>query len=146
MKIKNILLILCLMAGFSFSAQAQLKIGYASIDYILSKMPETQSMQTNLQTYEKQLSDFLKKKEAYYQQKLQELSDWATAQGVTSQEDPRLAQKAEELGLQKTGGKSCKKEAVAAEEKLAKKADRADDAHHRKTGSQNQGSCQSERL
>ena len=120
MKIKNILLVLTLLAGFCFSAQAQLKIGYASIDYILAKMPETQSMQSRLQTYEKQLSKSLEAKEGYYRQKLQELSDWASAQGITSQDDPRLAQKAEELELQKKA-EELQKAAAEAEEKLAKK-------------------------
>jgi outer membrane protein len=120
MKIKNILLIAALFAGLSFSAQAQVKIGYASIDYILSKMPETQSMQSSLSTYEKQLSKQLETKDAYYKSKLQELSDWAQAQGITSQEDPRLATKAEELGLRKLG-EDLQKAAAEAEEKLAKR-------------------------
>ncbi len=120
MKIKNIFVFAALLVGLSFSLQAQIKIGYANIDYILAKMPETQSMQSNLQTYEKQLTSFLEKKETYYRQKLQELSQWAQTQGITSQEDPRLATKAEELGLKKLA-EELQKEAAAAEDKLAKR-------------------------
>lgn len=120
MKIKNIVLIAALLIGFAFSAQAQLKIGYANIDYILAKMPETQSMQSRLQTYETQLGNKLKTKQGYYQQKLQELSDWAQGQGITSQDDPRLAKKAEEMQLQKLG-EELQKEGQAAEEQMAKK-------------------------
>lgn len=120
MKIKNIIIIAALLMGFVLSAQAQVKIGYANIDYILAKMPETQSMQSRLKTYETQLSNKLETKQGYYQQKLKELSDWAQGQGITSQEDPRLGPKAEEMQLQKLG-EELQKEGKAAEESMAKK-------------------------
>lgn len=120
MKIKHIITIAALLMGFALSAQAQVKVGYANIDYILAKMPETQTMQSRLQTYEKQLSKKLETKQQYLQQKFQELNEWAQGQGITSQEDPRLAQKAEEMQLQKLS-EDLQKEGKAAEEQLAKK-------------------------
>ena len=68
----TILLSLCL----SGTAVAQeVKIGYANIELILSLMPETQAMQTQLQTFQQRLGEQLQAKENYAQAKLAEYHD-----------------------------------------------------------------------
>jgi outer membrane protein len=120
MKMKSILLLALMSFAVAFQAQAQGKIGYANIELILSMMPETKQMGTSLQTYQTQLGKKLESKQKYYQQKLQELQLWAQETGVTSEEDPRIATKAEELGLQKLQ-QELQKEAAEADQKLAKR-------------------------
>jgi len=58
---------------FVLQAQAQTqKIGTANVEYILSNMPETKKIESDLQAYEKQLRTQLESKGAEYQRKLDE--------------------------------------------------------------------------
>lgn len=68
MKSKIILTVLC--ALFSIGLMAQNKIGYTNIEYVLSVMPEAKQIETELGTYEKQLSTQLQAKYEDYQAKL----------------------------------------------------------------------------
>ncbi len=65
---------LILLATLTFAGQAfgQLKIGYADIQAVLSRMPETQTMQQQLSVYEQKLTESLQVKQQYGQTKLQE--------------------------------------------------------------------------
>lgn len=73
MKLKIVVFTLLAVVGLSGSAIAQdLKIGHANIDLIISLMPETQTMQTQLQTFQKKLGEQLKTKEEYAQAKYAE--------------------------------------------------------------------------
>ena len=79
MKIK-VLAIALLVAGFAFSTQAQdaaLKIGYANVDYILSQMPETKQVESELADYQKQLSTQLESKMQTFQTKLADYQNGA---------------------------------------------------------------------
>jgi outer membrane protein len=70
MKLKIVIFTLLATAGLFGAATAQeLKIGHANIDLIISLMPETQTMQTQLQTFQKKLGEQLKVKEEYAQGK-----------------------------------------------------------------------------
>ncbi len=59
-----------LFAGSAISQE--LKIGYADIQAVLVRMPETQTMNQQLQTYEQKLGEQLQVKQQYAQTKLQE--------------------------------------------------------------------------
>lgn len=52
-------------------AQSPVKIAYADVDYILSQMPESRQVQSELQTHNKQLQSRLQAKYQEFQQKLQ---------------------------------------------------------------------------
>lgn len=70
MKLKIVIFTLLATVGLFGAANAQeLKIGHANIDLIISMMPETQTMQTQLQTFQKKLGEQLKVKEEYAQAK-----------------------------------------------------------------------------
>jgi len=51
---------------------APIKIGYTNVEYILSMLPETKQIETDLQSYEKQLNAQLESKYQEYQRKLEE--------------------------------------------------------------------------
>jgi outer membrane protein len=56
MKIKSFLLVLGLVFGFAFSAQAQ-RMGYVDTDYILTRIPEYAQAQRQLDNLSKQWED-----------------------------------------------------------------------------------------
>lgn len=72
MKNKLVLVIAAflLMAGTALQAQS-VKIGYADVEYILSEMPETKTVESELQTLNTQLQNQLQAKYQEYQTKLQ---------------------------------------------------------------------------
>lgn len=55
----------------AFAANAQLKIGYADVDYIYSKMPESKEVESKLQSHSSMLQNQLQAKVGEYQQKVQ---------------------------------------------------------------------------
>lgn len=76
-RVKNLHLTLAaalLVAGSFFApraqAQANLKIGFASVEYVLGQMPESKQIESELKTYNGQLEAQLKSKYAEYQTKL----------------------------------------------------------------------------
>ncbi len=71
MKVK-ILLFLLLAVSFKTGAEAQMKIGFVNIELVLAYMPETQSMNQQLQTYQQKLGENLNVKQQYAQTKYQE--------------------------------------------------------------------------
>jgi len=70
MKTKTILFILLAVAGLS--VKAQLKIGYTNVEYVLSLLPESKQIESELASYEKQLSSTIQAKITDYQTKLEE--------------------------------------------------------------------------
>lgn len=70
MKIKLFLFALVLGLGFSH-VNAQ-KMAYCNLEYILRNMPETGSMETEINTYRQKYSELLSKKEQYMQSKYEE--------------------------------------------------------------------------
>ena len=63
-----------LIAGSFFApsaqAQAPLKIGYTSVEYVLSQMPESKQIESDLKAYGSQLEAQIKSKQTEYQTKL----------------------------------------------------------------------------
>lgn len=57
------------LATTSAQAQAPLKIGYTSVEYVLSQMPESKQIESDLKAYNSQLEAQLKSKYAEYQAK-----------------------------------------------------------------------------
>lgn len=57
------------------------KIGYTNLDYILGLLPDAKQVETDLQTYEKQLQTQLQGKYGDYEKKLKEYQD-ATSKGL----------------------------------------------------------------
>ena len=79
---KKTLLTICLIAAGLFAAEAQNKLGYINSNELLSIMPESTEMQTELQSYAKGLESSLaamqaegEKKLADYQQNEATMSD-----------------------------------------------------------------------
>ena len=64
-----------LIAGSFFApsaqAQAPLKIGYTSVEYVLSQMPESKQIESDLKAYGTQLEAQIKSKQSEYQTKLE---------------------------------------------------------------------------
>ena len=76
MNFKSLFIMMLLSAGVMFSANAQeVKIGYTNIELVLAYMPETKSVETQLATYQKKLSEQIVVKENYAKQRLQEILD-----------------------------------------------------------------------
>ena len=106
------------MAGVAFSAQAQSKIAHANISYVLSRMPEMQSMNQSLETLRTQLGKKLEIKQKYAQEKYQEYLKSIENIKPGTEPGPEIKKMEEELtALQK----EIQDEAAAADEKLAKK-------------------------
>jgi len=74
MKMKSIVVILALIASPFIMVQAQntLKIGYANVDYIISLLPQTKQVESDLQDHEKQLSSQLEAKMQDFQTKYED--------------------------------------------------------------------------
>lgn len=89
-------------AAFTFTtttatlAQAPLKIGYTSVDYVLSQMPESKQIESDLKAYSSQLEAQLKSKISDYQTKAE-----AYQKGAAAMTEVVRADKEKELtGLQ----------------------------------------------
>ena len=89
---------------FASSAQAQapLKIGFTSVEYVLSQMPESKQIESDLKTYGTQLEAQLKTKTTEYQTKLDTYQKGATAmtpvvKADTEKELTRLGQSIQEF-------------------------------------------------
>ncbi|OGX90756.1 OmpH family outer membrane protein [Hymenobacter coccineus] len=79
-------------------AQAPLKIGYTSVQYVLSQMPESKQIESSLKTYNEQLAAQMKSKYTEYQGKLD-----AYQKSANTMTDVVKADKEKELtGLQQS--------------------------------------------
>ena len=79
----------------TFTVQAQ-KIGFVNTDYVLAQMPEAKQIQSELQSYEKQLANKIQATVQGYQQQLQAYQQGA----ATMTEDARAAKEKELTELQ----------------------------------------------
>ncbi len=93
---KKVLLTLALSLAVVVSTQAQSKFGYLNSNELLAMMPESQSMQEELQTYAKGLESQLTAMQAEYEKKVVEYQ-----QNETSYTDIIKADKVREIeGIQ----------------------------------------------
>lgn len=86
MNIKSIALSLALMAALATPALGQVKIGYTNIEVILSYMPDTKGVESQLEIFQKKLAEKLKIKEQYAQQKLVEYQEGVAANKFSPEE------------------------------------------------------------
>ncbi len=94
---KNRLLIIAsaiLFFAGAANAQTATKIGYADVDYILSQMPESKQVESELQAHNTQLQNQLQAKYQEYQQKLQAYQQGAAnmVDAVRTEKETELAQ------------------------------------------------------
>ena len=61
MKLKMMLLAIVAVLVTSFSAQAQVKIGYTNLEVVLASMPEAKTMERELQVFEEKLGAVVRK-------------------------------------------------------------------------------------
>ncbi len=94
-----LILAIALITGFSAIAQTTpTKIGYTNLEYILSLLPDAKRIESELQTYEKQLKSQMDSKVAEFEKKYQDY-DKGSKSGLMS--DVVKADKEKELtGLQ----------------------------------------------
>ena len=86
------------LAAPAVQAQANLKIGYTSVQYVLSQMPESKQIESSLKTYNDQLTAQMKSKYTDYQAKLD-----AYQKSANTMTDVVKADKEKELtGLQQS--------------------------------------------
>ena len=84
---KKVLLTLVLCLGIILSTQAQSKFGYLNSNELLAMMPESQSMQEELQTYAKGLESQLTAMQAEYEKKVIEFQQNETSYTDIIKED-----------------------------------------------------------
>lgn len=94
MKNRFLLLAVILFVGTVVNAQTAMKIGYADVDYILSEMPESKQVESELQAHNTQLQNQLQAKYQEYQQKLQAYQQGAATMvdAVRNEKETELAQ------------------------------------------------------
>ncbi|UOQ54543.1 OmpH family outer membrane protein [Hymenobacter cellulosivorans] len=79
--------VLTISTATSALAQAPLKIGYTSVEYVLSQMPESRQIESDLKAYSSQLEAQLKSKYADYQSKAEAYQKGASAMTPVVRED-----------------------------------------------------------
>lgn len=89
-----LVLAVMLFVGTAANAQTAMKIGYADVDYILSEMPESKQVESELQAHNTQLQNQLQAKYQEYQQKLQSYQQGAATMvdAVKNEKETELAQ------------------------------------------------------
>lgn len=78
-------------------ATAQQRIGYTNAELILSLMPEAQSIEQQLRTYQQNLMQVLGVKQSYMETKLREYQELKAAGRLTPEEDTRRRTELEQL-------------------------------------------------
>ncbi|WMJ72565.1 OmpH family outer membrane protein [Cytophagaceae bacterium ABcell3] len=72
MRTKAFLFLTLFFLTGSLAVNAQdIRIGYTSLEYVFEKMPESEQIKNDLQTYEKKLQDHLKEKYDEFEKKLE---------------------------------------------------------------------------
>lgn len=93
MKNRLLLTLACVLVLSNIQAKDKpLKIGYTNLDYILSLLPETKSIEADYKSFEKQVKNRLEAKVGEFQEKLQALE-----KGYETMTDPVRKQKETEL-------------------------------------------------
>lgn len=102
--LRNIFLVIILLAGFGVvnNTKAQsdnLKLGYTNVQFILSKMPEAQQIQSEFEAYQKQLQNRLQSKMQSFQQKVKDFQSGASTmtQQARQQRQQELQQERQNL-------------------------------------------------
>lgn len=99
MRLKQIVVSLCLLVGIMGPISAQVKIGYANINAIVALMPETKTVETELQKLDQTLSQRVQIKQDYAQTKYQEYLEYV--QTTETPDEAQVKQMEDELnGLQ----------------------------------------------
>ena len=79
MKMRNLTALLAMtLVCYGSIAQTTVKIGYADIDYILSEMPDTKQIESDLKVHETQLQNQYQAKVQDYQAKLEQYQQGAS--------------------------------------------------------------------
>jgi outer membrane protein len=81
-------------------AQAPLKIGYTSVEYVLSQMPERKQIESDLKTYSGQLEAQLKSKQTAFQTKLETYNKGGSAMTAVVKADTEKELQTMQQGLQ----------------------------------------------
>ncbi len=91
-----------LALGLAINLNAQnVKIGYTNADYVLSLMPESKEVQSQIQAYEKQFSNTIQQKVQTFQQKVAEYQQNAPTMTDQVRTDKEMELQAEQQSLQK---------------------------------------------
>lgn len=99
MRLKQTIIITCLLLGFAMPLSAQVKIGYANINAVVALMPETKAVDEELQKLDQSLSGRVKIKQDYAQAKYQDYLEYV--QGTENPDEAQVKQMEDELnGLQ----------------------------------------------
>lgn len=115
MKFKNVLILLLLISISTF-ANAQMKIGYVNIELVLAYLPETKTMNQELQTYQQKLGEKLSVKQQYAQTKVEEYQTIAQTDSPDAQAELKTLEQ-ELIKLEE----EIKKAASEADQNLMKK-------------------------
>jgi outer membrane protein len=75
MNLKRMMLAALLVLMASFTAQAQVKIGYTNLEVVLGSMPQAKTMEKELQVFQEKLAAKIKVKDDYVKAKYQEYLD-----------------------------------------------------------------------
>lgn len=86
MKLKAFVSLLVLMAIFATNSQAQMKIAHCNIQVVLGNMPETMTMEQDLNTYRQKCSERLANKEKVAQDKYNETIELLQKNAITEEE------------------------------------------------------------
>jgi outer membrane protein len=81
-------------------AQAPLKIGYTSVEYVLSQMPERKQIESDLKTYSSQLEAQMKSKQTDFQTKLDAYQKGGTTMTAVVKADKEKELQGLQQGLQ----------------------------------------------
>jgi outer membrane protein len=81
-------------------AQAPLKIGYTSVEYVLSQMPERKQIESELKTYSGQLEAQLKSKQTAFQTKLEAYNKGGSTMTAVVKADTEKELQTMQQGLQ----------------------------------------------
>jgi outer membrane protein len=102
MKPKKLLLLGLFVAAGAFSLQAQaLKIGYTNTDYILSKLPETKQIESDLKTHRNQLGAQLQSKQEEFERKYKSFVDGQATMTDVVKNDVQIELQALQESIQK---------------------------------------------
>lgn len=93
MKFKTLFFAALLILAASFSAQAQVKIGYTNLEIVLSSMPQAKTMEKELQVYQEKIAAKIKVKDEYVKQKYQEYLDLKERNAFASEADREAREK-----------------------------------------------------
>ncbi|MFK7921452.1 MAG: OmpH family outer membrane protein [Bacteroidia bacterium] len=104
--------VVIMLISLPLSAQ---KIGYTNLELVLAYLPETQSVQQQLQTYSQQLSKRLETRKAYFDTKYQEYAELAQQPGASQEAMAPMQEELQKLQAE------VQREAAKAEQQLAQR-------------------------